>query len=279
MTDQGKRAFETTIEIAVPAEAVWHAITDAQELVRWFPLNADITPGQGGKLFVSWGHDKWAWTNGIEIWEPNRHLRLMDREGRPYDAEGKRIESAVPMEIAIDWHLEAKGGTTVLRLVHSGFGRGGAWDDEYEGVSLGWQMELRGLRHYLEHHRGHDRRVTWQRTMIPAPAAAVWPRLAAPGGFITTLQPSVRAGERFATTLSTGDRLEGTVMVAVPNRGFQMSVDGLKNGIYRLWTDRVEDQTCVNSWLTTYGIPDAQVNAFGARVEAELDRIAAVVAA
>jgi uncharacterized protein YndB with AHSA1/START domain len=279
MMEQRKRAFEMTIEIAVPPEAVWHALTDAQELVRWFPLNADITPGQGGKWFVSWDGN-WPWTTGIEIWEPNRHLGLVDRQGRPYDAEGKRmIDSVAPMEIAIDWHLDAKGGSTIVRLVHSGFGRGGAWDDEYEGVSLGWQMELRCLRHYLEHHLGHDRRVTWQRSVIPAPVAAVWSRLFAADGLVRNLQPTVRAGDRFATTLSTGDRLEGTVLTVTPNRGFQMTVDRLNNGIYRLWIDRVEEKTAVNSWLTTYDVPDGAVQAFGARVEAELDRIASVVAA
>jgi uncharacterized protein YndB with AHSA1/START domain len=50
-----KERREKEIEIAVPIEEVWKALTDANELARWFPLEARVTPGLGGKIFVSWG--------------------------------------------------------------------------------------------------------------------------------------------------------------------------------------------------------------------------------
>ena len=43
---------------------------------------------------------------------------------------------------------------TTLRLVHSGFGPGADFDEEYDGISQGWPVELRSLRHYLENHAG-----------------------------------------------------------------------------------------------------------------------------
>ena len=274
------RAFEMTIEIAVSPDAVWQALTDPREVVRWFASQADITPGVGGKWMISWDGN-WPWNNSIEIWEPQRHLRLLDRNARPYDAHGKAaLESVAPLPIAIDWHLEGHGGTTTLRLVHSGFGRGGAWDDEFEGVSVGWKMELNALKYYLEHHRGESRQIAWTRAVVPLPPSALWPRLVGPEGVLRgdTLS-ALQAGDRYATTLSTGDRIEGTVIAAIPNRGFQVQVDGWNGAIYRLWVDRVGGESAVNSWLTTYGMPESFAKEFDARMRVEIDRVAAVAVA
>jgi uncharacterized protein YndB with AHSA1/START domain len=274
MTDT--RSFEMTIEIAVSADAVWQAITDPAELTRWFASQAEITPRAGGKWMISWDGN-WPWNTEIEIWEPRRHLRLIDRNARPFDARGQSVVTSVaPMPVAIDWYLEGKGGSTTLRLVHSGFGRGGAWDDEYEGVSVGWPLELNGLKHYLEHHRGEARQVAWTRTVVAAPLNTLWTRFVGPEGIIRN--PSVlnlRAGDRYSTQLATGDRIEGTVVATMPGRGFQVTVDGWNNALYRLWIDRAGNEATVNSWLSTYGMPASFAEQFNARMRAEVDRIAA----
>lgn len=278
MTDS--RAFEMTLEIAVPADAVWQALTDAEELVRWFPLQAEVQPGQGGTWRISWD-GSWPWNTAIEIWEPQRHLRLVDRNARPHAVDGKSSRDAVaPMPIAIDWYLEAGAGSTSLRLVHSGFGRGSAWDDEFEGVSHGWPLELQGLKHYLERHRGKTRRVSWQRTVVAAPVAAAWSRLVGPDGILRDLPPAAeRAGERYEATLSTGERLAGTAVVFIPGHAVQLTVDGWNDGIFRLWIDRVGEQCAVNAWLTAYDRPQDAVDAFDARMAREMSRLAAMVAA
>jgi uncharacterized protein YndB with AHSA1/START domain len=278
MTDT--RAFEMTIEIAVSPDAVWHALTDAAEVTRWFASHADIVPGEGGTWAISWD-GQWPWNTKIEIWEPRRHLRLADRAARPYDAEGKAVLTSVaPMPIAIDWHLEGTGASTTLRLVHSGFGRGSAWDDEYEGVSVGWLLELNGLKHYLEQHRGEDRGVAWSRTVIPAPVDTVWSRLTGSDGILRDAAVlALRAGERYSTVLSTGDRIEGTVIANVPGRGLQVTAEGWNNALYRLWIDRVGDKAAVNSWPSTYGMPAGFAKEFNDRMRTELSRLSAAAAA
>lgn len=273
------RAFELTIEIPVPADAVWQALTSAEELVRWFPTEANITPGSGGRWVVSWDGN-WQWSTEIEIWEPNRHLRLTDRSARPYDAEGKAVNQTVaPVPISIDWYLEGKGGSTSLRLVHSGFGRGSAWDDELEGVSTGWPFELNALKHYLQRHRGTDRQVAWTRSVVASTPDALWSRMTGRGGIVrdgTIAAPdgiaAVRPGP-YAATLSTGDRLEGQVMATIPNRGIQLSVDAWNQAIFRIWVDRVGNESTVNAWLSTYGMPESFVKDFDRRMRAEIDRI------
>jgi hypothetical protein len=86
----------------------------------------------------------------------------------------------------------------------------------------------------------------------------------------------LRPGDRYATTLSTGDRLEGRVVANVPGRGFQVTVDGWNDAVYRLWIDRVGEQAAVNSWLTTYGMPDTFADQFNGRMRAEVERVAAI---
>jgi uncharacterized protein YndB with AHSA1/START domain len=44
------RAIEKQINLEVPTEKIWQMLTDPQELVRWFPLEARVVPGQGGQI-------------------------------------------------------------------------------------------------------------------------------------------------------------------------------------------------------------------------------------
>ena len=92
----------------------------------------------------------------------------------------------------MEFTLETHRGKTRLRLVHSGFGRGTAWDNEFEGISEGWQAELRSLRHYLRGFRGRDRIFgrAWLTTTMPRQAA--WARLIGPYGF--RVQPASPKG-------------------------------------------------------------------------------------
>lgn len=45
---------------------MWRAISDAEELQRWFPLSAEVEPGEGGTVTLAWGPDV-AGTGRIEV--------------------------------------------------------------------------------------------------------------------------------------------------------------------------------------------------------------------
>src|SRR5262249_11372674 len=53
--------------------------------------------------------------------------------------------------------IETRGGSTVLRLVNSGFLEGADWQNEFDGVESGWIMALAVLRHYLANYFGPPR--------------------------------------------------------------------------------------------------------------------------
>ena len=47
---KGTRTQQHEIVIDAPLEAVWKAITDAEELTRWFVEEAKVVPGVGGTI-------------------------------------------------------------------------------------------------------------------------------------------------------------------------------------------------------------------------------------
>src|SRR5260370_34432021 len=74
--------------------------------------------------------------------------------------------------MAFEYLIEGRdGGSTVLRVVHSGL-LGDNWQDEYDALRRGWLFHLHTLREYLTHFPG--------RTGVPVFAMA--PTGAQPAG-------------------------------------------------------------------------------------------------
>jgi uncharacterized protein YndB with AHSA1/START domain len=266
--ETAERVIETTVEIAAPVDSVWKAITDARELERWFPLQARVTPGEGGEVFMSWG-PPWEGGSRIEIWEEGRRLRT-----RGFLEHGDRS--------MVEYTLEARGGKTVLRLVHSGFAHGSDWDDElFGGTERGWRYELRSLRHYLERHAGVDRRALWPRAKVSGGAAEVWRRLLGRDGFVREGSiEGLKEGARYRVTTATGDALGGTVLVNDPPWEFAGTAEGLNDGLvclraYDVAGPEPKDGHAASVWLSTWGAPQAEVEALGARWKKLLDELAA----
>jgi uncharacterized protein YndB with AHSA1/START domain len=166
------KKMEKEIRIDAPTDVVWKALTDAEDLTKWFPLDARVTPGKGGQIWMSWGPGMEG-DSRIEIWEPGRHLKKV----KAPDPTG--AASAGPA-FAVDFYLEGDGGSTILRLVQSGFGEGDEWEDEYDSIDTGWGLYLKNLRHYLERHRGAPCDHRWEfLPPLPMTREQAWGRLEA----------------------------------------------------------------------------------------------------
>ncbi len=61
------RSNETQLEIAAPVEALWKALADPAELVRWFPLEAQVTPGPGGSIRCSATREATVWLSAYGV--------------------------------------------------------------------------------------------------------------------------------------------------------------------------------------------------------------------
>ena len=268
------RAFRTSLDLDASPDEVWAALTQAEELVRWFSTDAKVTPGKGGTMLWSWGHGE-DWESRIDAWEPGRLLRLVQEDARPYTAEGKPLPAGEvePARIAMEFTIETHQGKTRLRLVHSGFGHGGAWDAEVEGISEGWQAELRSLRHYLRRHRGRARQTGRALVGTTLPREIAWSRLVGPGGFnLTPAQPT--EGERYEVVTPSGRRYSGTVQLNLPGQTIAGTVDELDDGWFRLLTWRdAHGNTGVWAWLATYTGEDTAVREFRDRSQEALERL------
>jgi uncharacterized protein YndB with AHSA1/START domain len=170
---KGTRTQQHEIVIDAPIEAVWKAISDGEELTRWFVEEASVEPGVGGTISVSWGGDEKA-QGRIDAWEPNRKLR---KTLMPFEMGAAKYDGTTPM--VDEYTIERRDGKTVLRLVSSGIPDAPEWDGFYNGTDSGWASFFRTLRHYLEHHRGRPRttiKVVGQMAGSPEDA---WARLEA----------------------------------------------------------------------------------------------------
>jgi uncharacterized protein YndB with AHSA1/START domain len=244
------RKHDLTIEIDAPVEEVWKAITEAENIVRWFAPEARVTPGEGGSVFLSWGEGMGDEVK-ILIWEPNRRLRTGPGGDSPR---------------TVDYILEAKGGATVLRLVHSGFGADASFDDEFESTFGGWSMFLAMLKFGLERHRGAPaRNVTFFR-MLDMPWAEAWER--ARGPQFLALEGDPQEGERY-----TAGPLSGRVLRR-PKPGYLcLTVDGMNASLLSLFVETGWGKTMVTLMWVLFAGAMAQEAEIRERWGAAVDRM------
>lgn len=272
MSESG-RQVTMVLDLEAALEDAWRALTDARELTRWFPLTAEVDGRPGGTMVWDWG-EKFHWVTRIDAWEPPHRLRLVQDVERPHDVDGNPLtDGSIPAAaMAMEFSLETYRGKTRLRLVHSGFGAGAAWDDELEGVRNGWAFELRGLGHYLARHRGKDRYVGWGNASSRASHATMWQGLLGPGGYEIEAA-ALAVGEPFAVRTPDGTRLTGVVRFHQPEREFVGTAQELDDGVFRLATWSGAGAVGVNVWVATWSPPhERQVLALGAAAQDFLDR-------
>lgn len=251
------RVVDQTIQIEAPVEAVWAALTDADELTRWFPLDATVTPGAGGSIWMSWG-EMYEGEAAIEVWKPGKHLRAR------FPAVGSRA-------LATDYYLKGRGGRTVLRVVTSGFGTGEAWDGEYDGVRFGWAFELQGLRHYLERHHGKDRIVARVQRKLETGKADLWGRVVSVDGFFSPQGGSeLRAGP-YAATVG-GTHYTGIIHNHTPPTQLVGTIQELNDAIFRIEIES-HGPGDLWFWVATYGIRQDRVRELEKAWASGIDRL------
>ncbi len=266
MTETETRSHQHELTLDASPETVWRAITVPAELTRWFPLEADAKPGAGGSLTYGWGPDL-VGVCRIETWEPPRHLRTSWMEAT-LPADATEVER---QQLAVDWFIEGRGGRTVLRLVHSGFGRDARWDEEFDATRRGWAFELGSLQHYLERHRGRSRRAFWLRQPVALSAAETWRRLTAPKGLVREgWNGSLAPGDRYRFVLSSGDEVAGVVQIHTPPTDFAGTAETHQDGLFRLGFESCLGGPEAHVWLSTWGVEAAAVDALEGRWRAAL---------
>lgn len=205
------------VVIAATTDEVWQALTDARELTRWFPVDARVEPGVGGSIWISWGEGAGG-EAPITAWEPGRRLQWTESRG--------------PIKLAVDFHIDAREGGAVVRLVQSGFGDGPEWDDEFHMVTGGWTYFMTHLKWYLEQHRGTPRDLIGFREKTSLPAT-----------------------EAFARLMDVAASVDATPFLHSPathQAGF--TIASLRNAILFIEIEPGKDACRGGFWLSTYGL-------------------------
>ncbi len=267
------RAQEHRIEIKAPAAQVWKAISDGEELTRWFVEEAKITPNangayEGGRYWISWGAGMEG-ESRIEVWKPGELLRLTHAKPSEEMVEcGLFPKAFLELEepLVEEYRLESSGGATVLRLVHSGIPTSEDWDEYYDGTHRGWKTFLFGLRHYVEKHFGKPRRNVFVMLPVNASYEQIWDRLTGTDGLARegTLA-GLQAGERYRLTTALGERFEGTILMHVPPKSLVMTVDTIDDALLSVSIDDMAEKKLFYMTLATFGTTEADVDAIRAR--------------
>jgi uncharacterized protein YndB with AHSA1/START domain len=251
-----ERHIERELEINAPSDEVWKALTDASELARWFPLEARVTPGPGGKIFVSWGPGCEG-EGKIVAWEP-----------------GEKFAWREPMAL-IEWTLESRGGKTIVHLLHSGFFGNADWENEwFDSTSYGWGFMLLSLQVALERHPGTARQVAWPRLKVSLSRDEAYQKLLTAGAlFSQDLRPVLKPGEPYALKTTTGDSFSGRVEFVREPRGFCLTVSELNDALLWLTIEGCPGQIEVQAWLSAFSLDPSLVEAFGKKWERRLQEI------
>jgi uncharacterized protein YndB with AHSA1/START domain len=247
----GTRGQEHLIEIDAPVEAVWRAITEAEEVTRWYVQEARIDPRVGGTYEVSWGEGMDG-ASEIMAFEPGRRLRIQHRPtpGSPEMPTGPMVE---------EYLLETRGGATVLRLVTSGIPDSEDWDWFYEGTKRGWTIFLMTLRHYLERHRGVPRDHFVTMVGIPGSCEEAWPKLMGPDGLgLADLPESVGPDTTYRGRTGFDQELEGRILLLDPPYRLLATVTGLNDAVLGATLERMGPSNFLYLSLSMFGLGEAE---------------------
>jgi uncharacterized protein YndB with AHSA1/START domain len=126
--------------IAATPQKVWDALTEPNEIIRWWSSEAQITPEVG--TLAEFRFRPPAGTLQFEVVEldQDRKMRWMIRQGPPQWAG-----------TSVTWQLEPAQSSTKLIFTHDGFAR---VDEAYEAIRGNWRYFLDSLKSYLETGKG-----------------------------------------------------------------------------------------------------------------------------
>ena len=252
-----ERKHDMEIEIAATPAEVWQALSTAEGFASWFAPLARVEPGVGGAVSVAWVPGMEG-SERIEAWEPEAHLRLAH----------DRAQGAPPS--VVDYLLEGRAGTTVLRMVHSGFTADASFDNEFEATRGAWPAFLQLLKHSVERGIAACRNVTVFR-MPSIPRDAAWAKLMGPQGLCAegTLEGR-SAGDSYRLVTADGEVLEGAIKYLDP-AGYACLQSG--DAVLGMFCEKCGGSTMLTLMWLLYDVSAGDAAAVDKRWSALLDGI------
>lgn len=235
----GEQADRTRIELEIEVEAspeeVWEAIATGPGISSWYVPHT-VEERQGGAAVARFGESAEMEVAGrVAAWEPLERIVFDGGEGVP--------------GLAFEWLVEARdGGSCVVRLVNSGFGDGGPWDEMYDGMSEGWRMFLRNLQLHLAHFRGRHATPMLPGGHWPGPRDKAWRNLLDRLG----LEDGFEIGDRVEVAGDGAPSLAGSVVEVEPHR-LSLLIDQPAPGTAFVAAEGGDEAVEVSVWAYLYG--------------------------
>lgn len=235
-----RRSIEMQIEVPGAVEEVWQAIATGPGISSWYVPHR-VEEREGGAATASFGPGPEMQVGGtVAAWEPPHRIVFTG------ETEGEGL--------AFEWLVEAKdGGTCIVRLVNSGFGEGGEWDDQYDAMTEGWAIFLTNLRLHLEYFAPEPAKAMIPTAMWPVDADTAWTRLTERLG----VPGDATAGDRIAVADSSGAPTMSGMVVQAAHTRYTMLIDEPASGTGFITAEGHGDQTMVSTWLYLYGADGA----------------------
>jgi uncharacterized protein YndB with AHSA1/START domain len=166
----GRRYVEASVEVPGTPEDVWRAIATGPGVSSWFvPTEGEERVGGSMVSHFAPGSSMDSVAK-VTAWEPPRRFEAVsDEQGAP--------------KTATEWIVEAKkGGTCVVRVVHSWFAETDDWDGQFEGHEMGWPVFFTILRLNLTHFRNQPCSAFQLMGMHSGSTQEAWEKLSGPLG-------------------------------------------------------------------------------------------------
>lgn len=259
------------VRLAVPPAKAWEAWADPLKIAQWFVDRADGFAKAGGT--VTWHFDAFDMHMPVPVVEAE--------PGKSYVIAGE-IPGRPPFlqEVLI----EQEGGSTILRLLNSGFGEGAAWEDEIEGVDSGWQLALAHLKLWLERYAPATRSHVFAMRPGRFEYAALLPFYGTAAGLESWLARAARidreplgAGSFVRLDLGEAGPLNGRVLAA-SNREFMIEWPEQRGALSLKAFACGPGDRAVALDFNAWGLDPARKPAIESRVQAALDRLQARLA-
>ncbi|WP_419918783.1 SRPBCC family protein [Candidatus Poriferisocius sp.] len=232
---QRSHSIELEVEVPGTAQQVWRAVATGPGISSWYVPHT-VEERAGGAAMASFGPGPEMQVPGrVAVWEPPRRVCFDGGEG----AGG----------LAFEWTVEPRGGDRCgVRLVNTGFGTGGEWDAQYDGMVEGWGMFLLNLRLHMEHFVGQTATSMLPTAMGPGSRHEIWAALTAALG----IPPAPGIGERIETRAAGVTAVGGTVVDTAPQR-IALLLDSPAAGTGFVTVEAYGEQSGASVWLYLYG--------------------------
>jgi uncharacterized protein YndB with AHSA1/START domain len=150
MSQTSTDRIERKILLRAPRSRVWRALTNPVEFGTWFGVKVDgaFAPGARVRGAVTHkGYEHVTWDITIERMEPER---LFSWRWHPAAVEPGVDYSAEPTTLVV-FELEEVAGSTVLRVVESGFDRVplARRAQAYRMNGEGWTLQMQAIEGYV----------------------------------------------------------------------------------------------------------------------------------